>query len=77
MTFCSEIQAPRTLSMVFCALEMPFRIASSKLPGDVEVISTTFAIGTNLLLLLLLLNRLHHLRIEHMFDRVFGPGREM
>jgi hypothetical protein len=45
-TFCSEIHAPRIPSMDCWALEMPFRMASSKDPGEVDVISITLATDT-------------------------------
>jgi hypothetical protein len=46
MIFCSLIQAPWIPSSVFEARATPEWIASSKLLGDVAVISTTFAIDT-------------------------------
>jgi len=47
-TFCSEIHAPLIPSMVRWALAMPLRMASSKDPGEVDVISITFATDTKL-----------------------------
>src|SRR4030042_1588519 len=46
MIFCSLIQAPWIPSSVFEARAIPDWIASSKLLGDVAVISTTFATDT-------------------------------
>src|SRR5660397_93123 len=43
LTFCSAIHAPRTFLSVLWARWMPVAMASSKLLGDEEMISETFA----------------------------------
>lgn len=45
-TFCSEIHAPLMPLMDCWAFAMPLRIASSNDPGEVAVISITFATDT-------------------------------